>query len=244
MSNRVISQTRIVLVEPADSLNIGAVARAMMNLGFEDLALVQPQKYRPKKAAVTACWASSIVERAEIFDSLSASLVDFERVTGFTARDGKNRPSSFLLPQWGEALAAAPRARIALVFGPEDSGLRQEHLDLCSELVRIPSSDLNPSFNLAQAALLAMYEIVRGSAVTRSAGLSPELPSAQELRQLDTLLFETMQLSGFTHASSPPGIPSLLGLTLRRALPTRRELSSYLGFFSRIKASLKQLEKK
>ena len=233
MSDRKPQPLRVVLVEPADNLNIGAVARAMMNFGYADLALVRPVKFRAKKAAVTACWADGLVRRAQIVDSLEECVSDFERVAAFSARDGKNRPATFLLPEWGDALRSEAAMKTALVFGPEDSGLRQEHLEQCSELVRIPSSAEFPSFNLAQAVILALYEVVRQP--VKSLRRAQALPSARDLKQLDKMLVETMRATGFAHKSAPPGIPPMLALMVRRALPNKRELQTFLGFLAKVK---------
>ena len=70
----------VVLVEPGDSLNIGAVARAMMNLGYRHLHLVAPPRYEPARAAVTACWATDILEGAAVHDSLEAALAPSARL--------------------------------------------------------------------------------------------------------------------------------------------------------------------
>ena len=151
----------VVLVEPGDSLNVGSVARAMSNLGFRHLHLVAPPRYDPERAAITACWAADRLGEAQHHDTLAEALAEMEHVVGFTARHGRNRPQHLLLPEWVTRTTAEPPKRTALLFGSEDDGLRREHLVNCNWLVRIPSSEENPSFNLAQSVLLTLFELSR-----------------------------------------------------------------------------------
>ena len=155
---RIQQHLHVVLVEPGDSLNVGAVARAMSNLGFANLHLVAPPRYDAARAAISACWATPLLAQARVHDDLGAALADMRHVVGFAAREGRHRPQQQLLHEWAGRLAQQPPVRTALLFGPEDHGLTQEHISHCQWLVRIPSAAENPSFNLAQAVLLALYE--------------------------------------------------------------------------------------
>jgi len=121
----------VVLVEPGDPLNVGSVARAMSNLGYRHLHLVAPPRYDAERAATTACWATDLLAEARTHDSLEAALAPMQLVVGFTARHGRHRAQHVSLPRWVERMAAAPPAATALLFGPEDTDLRAEHLSPC-----------------------------------------------------------------------------------------------------------------
>lgn len=226
-------QYHVVLVEPGDSLNVGAVARAMMNLGFSHLHLVAPPRYDPAQAAVTACWAEGILTGAGIHDTLADALAPMEQVVGFSARHGKNRPRHLLLPDWIELNSRRPAGPTALLFGPEDTGLRREHLPYCHWLVRLPSNESNPSFNLAQAVLLSLFELSRAGwdATPRP---RRESPPASDFFQLDSLVDEVLTRARFYRKGTPEPVPDTVRHMLRRMEPDRREMSILLGIFGKI----------
>ena len=227
----------VVLVEPGDSLNIGAVARAMSNLGFRHLHLVAPQRYDPERAATTACWGAPVLECAHIHATLAEALADMEQVVGFSARHGADRPRHLVLDEWCARLAAEPAARTALLFGPEDHGLHTEHLEHCRWLIRIPSTDANPSFNLAQSVLLALFELSRPdwSAVAPEA---KQRPTLRELTQLDRLVDKVLRQVGYFNKGTPRPIPRLVKHLLRRLDPDLREGRVLTGMFGKIHRAL------
>ncbi|MCZ6531619.1 MAG: RNA methyltransferase [SAR324 cluster bacterium] len=230
-------QFHVVLVAPGDSLNVGAVARAMTNLGFVHLHLVAPPRYDPARAAITACWATDLLERAQIHDTLHAALEPMEQVVGFTARHGKNRPRHVLLPDWIDSIAEGPPARTALLFGAEDDGLRREHLAHCHWLVRIPSSVENPSFNLAQSVLLTLFELTRQH-WPETARSTRQLPTSGNFYQLEALVDEVLTRCRFYKDGTPEPVPDMIKHLLRRTDPDSREMQILLGIFGKINRAL------
>ncbi len=227
----------VVLVEPGDSLNIGAVARAMSNLGFRHLHLVAPPRYDPERAAITACWAVEQLRAAPVYESLEQALAPMEQVVAFTARHGRHRPRHLLLPEWVAKAVEAPPGPTALVFGPEDHGLRREHLAHCHWLVRIPSSSENPSYNLAQSVLLALFELSRPG-WDETPRKARTMPVARDMYQLEALVDEVLTRSRFFQEGTPEPIPDLVKHLLRRTDPDERELRVLLGMFGKINRAL------
>ena len=188
----------IVLVEPGNSLNIGAVARAMGNLGCSNLHLVSPPDYKPEVAANSACWATGILDSARVYTSLDEALAPMAQVVGFSAREGADRPRVISLPQWAAQIAADPPGPVGLLFGPEDHGLERHHLTHCRWLVRIPSAAANPSFNLSQAVILALWQINQageGLAPPRH-GLAPPRQGLAAAPETDSLAVVDRPLPG------------------------------------------------
>lgn len=234
----------IVLVEPEEPLNVGSVARAMMNLDFRNLILVAPRKYRPRKAAVTACWAKDILQQAQIYENLPDALGSMQEVVGFTARSGKNRTGFVSLESYAADLPARQLENVALLFGPEDTGLRQEHLEHCRYLISIPASPSCPAYNLAQAALLAMFEISRKLPANEEySDATPTHAPWSSFYQLDKLIDSVLTESGFLNGGTPPQLPGVIKSLFRRTNPSEREMQILLGLFDRIEWSFNRARK-
>lgn len=230
----------IVLVEPQQSSNIGAVARAMENFGFSKLHLVAPRDFDAEKAKAAACWATDVLNSVKFHRDLEEALSPMHNVVGFSSSHGKNRREPILLPDWTSQLSISTSSELALVFGPEDTGLQNKHLQHCRSLVRLPSTAKNPSFNLAQAVLLVLNELSR-----RSGDLIPreqlrEMATWSDLYQLDQLVTSVAKESGFESETTSEAIPRILKNLFRRIHPDKREVNILLGLFSRIEKSLKQ----
>jgi tRNA/rRNA methyltransferase/tRNA (cytidine32/uridine32-2'-O)-methyltransferase len=158
-----LDAVRVVLYEPQDPINIGATVRAMKNMGVSSLRLVRPTAYDRNKIEQVAHDTREIAERIEHYDSLPDAVADCVRVAGFTAR---RRAAKWRLVEPREAaddlLAAAEQGPVAVVFGREDAGLPNDALDLAHLRVTIPTT-AHASLNLAQAVLVALYELHTGA---------------------------------------------------------------------------------
>jgi tRNA/rRNA methyltransferase len=227
-------QFAVVLVEPAESLNVGSVARAMSNLGFSDLRLVDPKKWSRSRADITACWGRDLLDTVKVYATYQEALGDVEEVVCFTVREGKNRSALMVVDEWVEQEIATPPKKTALVFGPEDSGLRQEHTEQARCLVRIPSTEPCRAYNLAQSVLIALYEVSHrtwGEAVLRP---EKEAPTWNDMYQLDTVVDRVLRRTGYYRSGIPEPIPGLVKMMFRRMKPDSREARVLLGMFARI----------
>ena len=154
-----LDRVRIVLDEPQDPVNIAATIRAMKNMGVATLRLVRPVSYDRSRIERVAHDTRDVAERIAHYESLDDALGDCVFVAGFTARrrSAKWRVAS---PRDAavETLARAADGPVALVFGREDKGLANEALDRAHVVVTIPTTE-HTSLNLAQAVLVALYEL-------------------------------------------------------------------------------------
>ncbi len=170
------SDIRIVLVEPSHPGNIGAVARAMMNMDLTRLVLVRPREFPHPEATARAAGADSVLAGARVVATLAEAIADCGFVAATTAR---SRDQHFRVLEVQEAavraVAEARRAPVALLFGAERTGLQNEDLDASHVLLRIPASAEYPSLNLAMAVQLVSYEIFRARGAPGNAGVTREL---------------------------------------------------------------------
>ncbi|WP_017668894.1 RNA methyltransferase [Sandarakinorhabdus sp. AAP62] len=147
----------IILVRPQLGMNIGAVARAMLNFGLTELRLVQPRDGWPNpEAGPSAAGADSVIEGARLFDSLADAIADctFTIGTAQTTRDMVRRVTS---PAGATAEMQALPGKTALLFGPERTGLVRDDLLHCHAICTIPSNPDFGSLNLAQAVAVLGY---------------------------------------------------------------------------------------
>jgi len=155
----ILTRVCVVLFEPQDPVNIAATVRAMKNMGVSDLRLVRPCEYTTYRLSGIAHATEDVIERIRHFDTLEAAIADCVRVAGFTARRrAAKRTVVDAREAAGELLRFAGEGTVALLFGREDHGLPNEALDRAHLVVTIPTTD-HASLNLAQAALLALYEL-------------------------------------------------------------------------------------
>jgi len=154
----------VVLVRPRFPENVGSVARACLNMGASDIRLVAPENWDMEKAAVLATQhARHLLEGASVHADLAGALLGVQEAFATTARLGGWR-KALLSPDKAAGMAARRIAKggtAALVLGPEDQGLGNDDLALCTRLVTIPTASAGRSLNLSQAALLLLWECLK-----------------------------------------------------------------------------------
>ncbi len=151
---------RIVLVETSHPGNIGASARAMKTMGFDDLVLVAPKDFPSAEATARASGADDLLARARLVDSLDEAIADCDFVVGASARL-RSLPWPTVDPRTCARVVYDQEAgnNVALVLGPEQSGLTNEELARCHQLVQIPANPDYSSLNLAMAVQVLCYEL-------------------------------------------------------------------------------------
>lgn len=171
---------RTVLIRPRFPENIGMAARACANMGLGGLYLVAPELWEPEHQERALSLATSqgetLVREAVLVDSLSAAVGNCHFVLGSTARTGGWRRHIISPQTAGEQIVdrLAQGGEVALVFGPEDRGLINEEIELCTAVTRIPTAMEASSLNLAQAVLILGYECLKASAVLESGARAPK----------------------------------------------------------------------
>ncbi|RBP49282.1 RNA methyltransferase [Arenicella xantha] len=167
-----LNHIRVVLVEPTHPGNIGSVARAMKTMGLSRLVLVNPKKFPHYEASKLAAGAESVLEEAEVVESLELAIGDCTSVVGTSVRD---REVSWPTKNPRESAATViehlshSEHQVAILFGRESSGLSNAELDRCDFQIRIPANLEYSSLNLANAVQIIAYEL-RMQAIQTSSG--------------------------------------------------------------------------
>ena len=173
----------VVLHRPQDLVNIASVVRIMKNFELDTLRLVAPAEFDVYRIEGIAHNTGDVLRRARVFGTLDEALADCRHVVGFTAR-GRTAKGNIQRPrETATALMdAATMSPVALLFGPEDTGLTNEELDRCHGVVTVPTNPRYASLNLAQAVAVMAYElfVARGGApLKRPRRTAPPAPQEQ-----------------------------------------------------------------
>ncbi|WP_178862990.1 RNA methyltransferase [Thiomicrorhabdus cannonii] len=191
-----LSKIRVVLVETSHPGNIGAVARAMKNMGLSRLVLVSPKHFPSQEASQRASSAADILNNAQVVATLDEAVVGAKLVVGASARLRKVAwPQLDVRETAMLALQTAEEGEIAMVFGREDSGLSNAELDKCHYLAHIPSNPVYSSLNLGQAVQVFAYECLMAADLQRehSKGYRHKLATADQLEGFYEHMFQTLQ---------------------------------------------------
>lgn len=236
-----------ILVEPKELGNIGASARAMKNMGFKNLCLVNPPPVITDEARRLACNALDVLNAAKTYDSIADAVKNKAIVVGTSRRKGRSR-GVFL--NVGEGAARlhdiALKNKIAILFGREDRGLYNEEVEECGFLITIPSSTKQPSLNLSQAVLLTAYELSNAEYKKEGAPAAKvrwqELADREETEALYSRIGDTLKMLEYI----PRGDRNLEDKIIRnfkhfigRAGMTRWELKMLHGICSQIEKRIK-----
>jgi TrmH family RNA methyltransferase len=229
MAESLLEAVVVVLYEPLDPVNIGGTVRAMKNMGVHRLRLIRPVEYDPTRIEGIAHGTMDVIRRIEHYDTFDAAVADCVHTAAFTAR---RRSAKIHLVEPREAarelLDAATDGPVAIIFGREDNGLPNDVLDRVHTTVTIPTTN-HASLNLAQAALIALYELHRAAADATRTIAPPRKdappPTNADFEQYFSDAANSLEMIEFFKTRYPEHIMRTLRSLTFRAAPDARELS-------------------
>lgn len=236
-----LSNIRVILVETTHPGNIGAVARAMKNMGLHDLRLVSPKIFPSADATSRASGADGILTDAVVCGTLDEALTDCDLVMGASAR--RRTISWPELTSHDGALLAAEESRsskVAILFGRENSGLTNEELDRCHYLLHIPCNPEFSSLNLGAAVQVVAYELrmaVMGAdkAVKTAKKSEDRLSTANEVEAFYSHLEQTLYDIGFTQPERSRSLMRRMRRLYNRVRLEKKEVDILRGVLSMMK---------
>lgn len=226
-----------ILVRPQMGENIGAAARAMLNFGLTGMRLTDPRDGwpNPRAVAMASGAASRVLDHAGVFPALPEAIADCTHVFATTAR-GRELTKPIFTPEAAMARARALSAageRVAILFGPERTGLENEDIARANAIINIPVNPDFASLNLAQAVLLLGYEWFK-----QGADVPPERPGLAgtepatviEVARLADHYEEELERAGFFFpAQKAPGMKLNLRNFWSRMPLTRADVQTLHG---------------
>lgn len=227
---------RIVLVGTTHPGNIGAVARAMKNMGLADLALVEPRYFPHDEATARASGAHDILENASVVDSLAAAIADCVYVAGASARTRAiNWPGLDCRDAAARLLEESAAGKVAAVFGPEKTGLSNADLDLCDTLLNIPANPDFSSLNLAMAVQVLTYEIRVATAESRPEyEADAPLATSSDMEHFYGHLEQVLTDLKFLDPDNPRHLMRRLRRLFVRARPDHNEVNILRGILTAV----------
>ena len=229
--------TRIVLVGTTHPGNIGAVARAMKNMGLSDLVLVSPRYFPHDDATARASGAEDILANTRVEDDLAAAISDCVFVAGASARARSIEWPNLAPRECALRLVDESRnGTVAVVFGPEKSGLTNEDLDRCQVLLTIPTNPEFSSLNIAMAVQVMTYELRLASSERLPSCTDAEAPPAtsEEMEHFYRHLEDVMTGSGFLDPDNPRHLMRRLRRLFVKAGPDKNEINILRGFLASV----------
>ncbi len=227
---------RFVLVGTTEPGNIGASARALKSMGFRRLVLVSPTPgWRTPHAEAMAHGSEEILSGAEVYPTLDEAVADCSWVVGTTRRSRRHQAKTVTPREWGTILSSIPPAeQVALLFGPEKTGLTNEDILRCRRIITIPSPTDHPSLNLAQTVMVLAYECALALREPAASVASPTPASHADLERM----YENMEIAlrrGKMHEKRVRSLVRHLRIILGRVKLDKDEIQTFHTLASRIR---------
>jgi len=231
-----------ILVEPSHPRNIGASARAIKNMGFRNLSLINPKDFPNDDAFYRAKGAKDILENIKIYKDLSAALHEATLIFGTSARTRTipwpTKTSSELKSILNKTLESS-NAKICFLFGREISGLSNEELQMCDYHIKIPTDEDFSSINLSHAVQIISYVLkMELDTFDHSTNVNEEVPTFQDNEYLIEHFDKVMKLIEFYDQENPKQVKTRIRRLVKRLQPDKLETGILRGFLAKIEQIL------
>lgn len=226
---------KIILIETSHPGNIGAVARAMKNMGLKELVLVNPLNFPHEEAISRASGAEDILETAVVVNNLVEAIQDCNLVVGASARSRSINWPSVEPRQCVKKILTEHRDNYtAVIFGPEKSGLKNESLDHCNFLLSIPTNPDFSSLNLAMAVQIFCYELYMQASTSQIPAFDSGMPlaSAKEMENFYIHLESLLIKNEFLNPERPRYLMRRIRRLFTKASPDQNEVNILRGILS------------
>lgn len=243
MTKAMLERIRIVLINTSHPGNIGSAARAMKTMGLTQLYLVDPVSFPNRKADEMSAGADDILKLATVVPTLEQAISDCALVVGTSARV-RHIPWPLLNPrEMAEKVAQeSPEAKIAIVFGSEQSGMTNEQLQCCHLHITIPANPDYSSLNLAAAVQVVSYELRMAALADQQepATWDYRLATAEEMEGLFAHMERALVKIDFLKLNAPRKLMTRLRRFFFRARPDVMEMNIFRGMLTAIEDNVNE----
>src|SRR5215472_7347571 len=207
----------------------------MSNFGALRLCVVNPFELAFREARSAVGPASKILASAEVFTSLKDAIADCGLVVGTTAIQHRDlqHPARHVADGASFIRRALTSTPVAIIFGPEKTGLSNQDLTHCHWVMHIPTRDEHLSMNLGQAVAVTLYEIVREP--RSQSHTDNHMPAtASQLERLTNVLMQALQISGYSTPATLAATEEKARRMIHRMKIETRDAEVVLGMLRQI----------
>ncbi len=237
MPNQYLNNINIILNKTLYAGNIGSTARAMKNMGLSNLYLVDPQCEVDGEARKMATHGKDILDNIKVFDSIRDAASDSNYIFGTTARNRKWRGTISPTDMSSKISALISTNKISILFGPEDFGLTNNELELCNEVIVIPTADEASSINISQAVLIICYEIFQSVGdinFNKTEEKAVELASIEKIEDMYSHMQKALTDIGYLDPQNPEHFIGNFRRILNRAGLSPEDVQVTRGIFRKL----------
>ena len=229
-------KTKVIVLEPENAGNVGAIARVMKNFSLEELVLVNPKFEDMLEAEIRTMHGKDVLKNMKIVSNFEESIADVDFIVGTTAKTGMNYNvlRTTITPDLLVERLANVNGKIALLFGRESMGLTNEELVRADIIVTIPASGYS-TLNVSHAAAIIFYEIYKSQAHKKkgSPRASSKLEKEKALEYF-SLILEDIKYPSFKYKIAERVFHNVIS----RAFISGREIYTLIGVLRRIHSFL------
>ena len=230
------SKIKFILFAPSHPGNVGAAARAIKTMGFDKLCLISPIEHPHSEARARSSGALDVLLNAEIFDNLQDVIKGCGLIIGTTSRTRRiSVPITNIRETAPSIIAKAKQKPVAVIFGPEKSGLINKQVDCCNQLVNIPSIGSYKSLNLAMAVQIVAYELRVASEALPAEIKARNLASNEDSELFYSHLNQVLLETGFLDPKNPKQLMRRLRTLFNRAQMDENEINIMRGILASYK---------
>ncbi len=233
---------RIVLVKPERSMNVGMVARVAKNFSVTDLALVGSKCKIDFEAVKYAKHSREVLDNAKVVSTLSKAVKGFDLVVGTTGVVRRFTSALKTCIALSDLPLLIKGKKVALVFGPEGTGLSRKDFEHCDVVVHIPAEKAHPVLNLSHAVAIVLYAL-HSADKTKSLYKKADARDLKYLNSLFSQIVDKLKEKTLPELREPAKAKTAFRRILYRGNPAKIEVDALLGVFARIRKSLFQPSK-
>ena len=153
------SNVHFILFKPQLSENIGACARALKNFKFSNLKVVSPKVSFPNdKIIATSVGAKDIIKSTRVYNDFKDSIKEFNYIIATTNR---RRNKNYKYLEINQLNKIDFKKKVAIVFGPESSGLSNNEISYANYVLKIPTNPSFQSLNISHSVIIFCFELFK-----------------------------------------------------------------------------------
>ena len=234
-----LSNIRIVLVETYHPGNIGAAARALKNMGLNQLYLVNPREFPSEEATSRAAGAKDILDQAIVVETLDQAIGDCQLVVGTSARERTyDLPLQDLESASQQIHTESHSGEVAILFGRETMGLNNKEMLMCNRHLFIEANPDYPVLNVSQAIQLVCYELRRASINQKESIAEAPYPRQREMVLFIEHLERVLRRVSFIIPQHEGRVMDKLKRYFNRTRPEKTEMGMLRGVLNAVEETL------